>query len=190
MNVVLIVHIAAERIGTVREHVAALTRLTRHHVVKIDNSVAASVSFALFDVMVLHYSLMIANPYYSFRPPEGLGPPDPWRAFGRRRWLLPALETLALALACPAAALRCSTIVPRCDAAGADDPLLRRGLRHVSHPCGGAGRASSWGLEAVPFCRLADRTSRPGRVWQRACPTRRVGLAHRRLAIIDLSGAC
>ena len=64
MNVVLIVHTAAERIGTVREDVAALTRLTRHHVVKIDNAVAASVSFALFDVMVLHYSLVIANPYY------------------------------------------------------------------------------------------------------------------------------
>ena len=64
LNVVLIVHTASERIGTVREHVEALTRGTRHHVVKIDNAVAALVGFEPFDVIVLHYSLVIANPYY------------------------------------------------------------------------------------------------------------------------------
>ncbi|HEV8678172.1 MAG TPA: glycosyltransferase [Stellaceae bacterium] len=63
-NVLLIVHTAAERAGTTREHVAALMRSTRHHVVKIDNAVAHIVNFADFDVIALHYSLVIANPAY------------------------------------------------------------------------------------------------------------------------------
>lgn len=64
LNVLLIVHTAAERAGTTREHVQALMRSTEHHVVKIDNAVAHIVNFADFDVIALHYSLVIAHAAY------------------------------------------------------------------------------------------------------------------------------
>lgn len=64
LNVLLIVNTAAERAGTIREHVSALAQLSRHRVLKVDNAVAHRVNFAMFDVIALHYSLVIASPAY------------------------------------------------------------------------------------------------------------------------------
>jgi hypothetical protein len=64
LNVLVILHAAALRAGTIREHVAALTRLPRHRVFKVDHANAHRVDFAAFDVIALHYSLVIASPAY------------------------------------------------------------------------------------------------------------------------------
>src|SRR5690242_5454368 len=64
LNILLIVNTASERAGTIREHVQALSHLSRHRVFKIDNAVAHRVDFAMFDVIALHYSLVIASPAY------------------------------------------------------------------------------------------------------------------------------
>lgn len=68
LNVLLIVHTASQRAGTIREHVEALTRSSRHRVVTIDNAVAHRVDFAAFDAIALHYSLVIASPNYIAAP--------------------------------------------------------------------------------------------------------------------------
>jgi len=67
-NVLLIVHTAAQRAGTIREHVEALTHSSTHHVATIDNATAHMVNFAAFDVIALHYSLVIASPAYISDP--------------------------------------------------------------------------------------------------------------------------
>src|SRR5579872_1675335 len=64
LNVLLIVNTASERAGTIREHVQALSQLSRHRVLKVDNAVAHRVDFGMFDVIALHYSLVIASPAY------------------------------------------------------------------------------------------------------------------------------
>lgn len=64
LNVLLLVHSASEQIGTVAEHVRALCSSERHRVVKVDSAVATVLDFAHFDVLALHYSLVIASPNY------------------------------------------------------------------------------------------------------------------------------
>jgi hypothetical protein len=68
LNVLLIVHTASERAGTIREHVEALTYSSCHRVVKVDNAVAHRVDFAAFDVIALHFSLVIASSNYIGAP--------------------------------------------------------------------------------------------------------------------------
>lgn len=64
LNVLLIVHTASEEIGTIQQHVDALVSFSRHRVVKVDNLVAHRIDFEAFDVIALHYSLVIASPNF------------------------------------------------------------------------------------------------------------------------------
>src|SRR4029077_19873587 len=64
LNVLLIVHTASQRAGTIREHVEALTHSSSHRVAMVDNAVAHRIDFVAFDVVALHYSLVIASASY------------------------------------------------------------------------------------------------------------------------------
>src|SRR5580765_5234094 len=63
-NILLIVHEQSEHIGTISSHIRAIESCHPHDVVKIDCKYAEHVKFSLFDVVILHYSLVIAYPSY------------------------------------------------------------------------------------------------------------------------------
>jgi hypothetical protein len=64
LNVLLLVHAASESIGAVAQHVDGLTNIGQHKVVKVDSAVADLVDFGAFDVIALHYSIVIVSPNY------------------------------------------------------------------------------------------------------------------------------
>lgn len=63
-KVLLITHTGTEKIGTVREHVRALEYGLDADVLKVDYAIASRIDFSKFDVVILHYSLIIASPRY------------------------------------------------------------------------------------------------------------------------------
>lgn len=63
-KVLLITQTASEKIGTVRDHVEALVGGLDADVFKVDCSVASLLNLGAFDIVILHYSLVIVSPSY------------------------------------------------------------------------------------------------------------------------------
>jgi hypothetical protein len=63
-KVLLILQGSSERIGTIGDHIHAIERGINADVFKIDSLIAEKVNFDLFDVIILHYSLVIVSQNY------------------------------------------------------------------------------------------------------------------------------
>jgi hypothetical protein len=63
-QVLLITHSASEKIGTIRDHVKALTSGLDANVYKVDSALAGFLNLDRFDVVILHYSIVISSLSY------------------------------------------------------------------------------------------------------------------------------
>ena len=63
-NALLILHEYHEKTGTVRDHLRAISDCEDLKVMKVDYTAAEYVDLAHFNVILLHYSIIIASPHY------------------------------------------------------------------------------------------------------------------------------
>lgn len=63
-NILIICNMASLEVGTIKEHVDALERGLEGHVTKIDAQWAGFLPLDLFDVVILHYSIVLARGGY------------------------------------------------------------------------------------------------------------------------------
>ena len=63
-NALLILHEYHEKVGTIRDHVDAIIGCKAANVVKSDCSIADQVNLSKFDIVIFHYSLVVALPSY------------------------------------------------------------------------------------------------------------------------------